>query len=73
MALERESLGALTPQRRAALFERLDEIERSVILRKIPGSHAEQLFQLRDHIRFVRRNLNRSAARMLQDAPAAGI
>ena len=72
MALERESLGALTPQRRAALFERLDEIERSVILRKIPGSHAEQLFQLRDHIRFVRRNLNRSAARMLQDAHAAG-
>jgi TRAP transporter TAXI family solute receptor len=67
MALERESLGRLTPERRAALFERLDEIERSAILRKIPGSHAEQLYQLREHIRFVRRNLNRSAARMSQE------
>ena len=63
MALERESLQSLTPERRVALLERLDEIERSVILRKIPGSHAEQLYQLREHIRFVRRNLNRSSAR----------
>ena len=70
MALERESLQVLTPQRRTALLERLDEIERSVILRKIPGSHAEQLFQLREHIRFVRRNLNRSAARV-SDAQTA--
>ncbi|HEX8756011.1 MAG TPA: TAXI family TRAP transporter solute-binding subunit [Steroidobacteraceae bacterium] len=72
MALERESLGVLTAERRAALFERLDEIERSVILRKIPGSHAEQLYQLREHIRFVRRNLNRSAAHAFQDAHATG-
>ena len=70
MALERESLQVLTPERRVALLERLDEIERSVILRKIPGSHAEQLFQLREHIRFVRRNLNRSAVRM-SDAQTA--
>lgn len=68
MALERESLERLTPERRAALLERLDEIERSVILRKIPGSHAEQLFQLREHIRFVRRNLNRSTARVPGEA-----
>ena len=61
MALERESLESLTPQRRTALLEKLDEIERSAILRKIPGSHAEQLYQLREHIRFVRRNLNRPA------------
>ncbi len=72
MALERESLGTLTAERRASLFERLDEIERSVILRKIPGSHAEQLYQLREHIRFVRRNLNRSAARAFEGAQAAG-
>jgi hypothetical protein len=57
MALERESLGELTPERHAALLERLQEIERAVILRKIPGSHAEQLYQLREHIGFVRRNL----------------
>jgi TRAP-type uncharacterized transport system substrate-binding protein len=61
MALERESLGQLTPERRAALLEQLEEIERSVILRKIPGSHAEQLYQLRQHIAFVRGNLSRSA------------
>ena len=71
MALERESLGSLTPERRAALLDRLDEIERSVILRKIPGSHAEQIFQLREHIRFVRRNLNRSAPRTYQEAHTA--
>lgn len=63
MALERESLGELTPARRAALLERLEEIERSVILRKIPGSHAEQLYQLREHIGFVRRALDRPMAR----------
>ncbi|MDE2264209.1 MAG: ABC transporter substrate-binding protein, partial [Gammaproteobacteria bacterium] len=72
MALERESLGDPTPERRAALLERLDEIERSVILRKIPGSHAEHIYQLREHIRFVRRNLNRSAARPFQEAQPAG-
>jgi TRAP transporter TAXI family solute receptor len=71
MALERESLGKLTRERRKALIERLDEIERSAILRKIPGSHAEQLYQLREHIRFVRRNLHRSAGRATQDPEAA--
>jgi TRAP-type uncharacterized transport system substrate-binding protein len=73
MALERESLGELTPERRAALLERLEEIERAVILRKIPGSHAEQLYQLREHIEFVRNTLSRSAARMMQQAQAAEI
>ncbi|HEX3845055.1 MAG TPA: TAXI family TRAP transporter solute-binding subunit [Steroidobacteraceae bacterium] len=68
MALERESLHSLTPPRRAALLERLNEIERSVILRKIPGSHAEQLYQLREHIRFVRRNLNRPGPRASPEA-----
>ena len=60
MALERESLGALSAERRAELLDRLGEIERSAILRKIPGSHAEQLYQLREHIGFVRRTLARS-------------
>ncbi|MDE2450382.1 MAG: ABC transporter substrate-binding protein [Gammaproteobacteria bacterium] len=69
MALERESLASLTPERRTTLLERLDEIERSVILRKIPGSHAEQIYQLREHIRFVRRNLNRSGARTASHEP----
>ena len=72
MALERESLGTPTPERRAELLERLEEIERSVILRKIPGSHAEQLYQLREHIDFVRRTLARPAARAGEEPqPAA--
>jgi TRAP-type uncharacterized transport system substrate-binding protein len=61
MALEREALGELSPERRAALLERVEEIEKSVITAKMPGSHAEQLYGLRQHIRFVRENLARSA------------
>ncbi len=63
MALERESLGTLTPERHAELLERLQEIERSVILRKTPGSHADQLYQLREHIAFVRNNLAHATVR----------
>jgi hypothetical protein len=71
MALERESLGKLTPQRRAALLERLEEIERAVILHKIPASHAEPLYQLREHIGFVRHNLDRTTATESEEAPEA--
>jgi hypothetical protein len=71
MALEREALRELTPERREALLERLEEIERSAILRKIPGSHAEQLYQLREHMEFVRRTLGRSTARTRPQAQAA--
>ncbi len=59
MALERESLESLTPARRLALLDRLHAIERAVILRRMPGSHAEQLYQLRARIRFVREILAR--------------
>jgi len=63
MALERESLGALTPERHAELLDKLQEIERSVILRKTPGSHADQIYQLREHIAFVRNNLAHATVR----------
>src|SRR6185437_2658085 len=72
MALERESLAQLTPDRKSALLERLEEIERAVILRKIPGSHAEHLYQLREHIEFVRMTLDRSTARTRHQMQAAG-
>ena len=62
MAVERESLDVLTEERRAVLLDRLSEIEKSVIARKIPGSHAEQVYLLRQHIGFVRKNLASSAA-----------
>jgi TRAP-type uncharacterized transport system substrate-binding protein len=61
MALERETLEHSSPQERDALMARLAHIEKRVIGGRIPGSHAEQLYHLREHIEFVRENLERSA------------
>jgi TRAP-type uncharacterized transport system substrate-binding protein len=59
MALERSSLGDLSPEQRDVLIERLAQIEKSVIALKMPGSHAERLYVLREHMQFVRENLAR--------------
>jgi TRAP-type uncharacterized transport system substrate-binding protein len=61
MALERETLRPISDERRSELLDRLQDIEKAVIKRKIPGSHAEQLYLLRQHIGFVRENLTRGA------------
>jgi TRAP-type uncharacterized transport system substrate-binding protein len=71
MGLERESLaGGLTEERRAALIDRLNEIEQALIGYKIPGSHAEQLYLLRQHISFVRAHLHRPGTVDLHSAAA---
>ncbi|HET8882516.1 MAG TPA: C4-dicarboxylate ABC transporter substrate-binding protein, partial [Solimonas sp.] len=57
MALERAALEPMTPERRAALLERLAAIERSIISVKVPGAFADQIYILRRHIRFVRDSL----------------
>jgi TRAP-type uncharacterized transport system substrate-binding protein len=57
MELERQTLGTLTQERRKELLDRLAAIEQSVISRKMPGSHAEQVYILREHIDFVRKKL----------------
>ncbi len=57
MALERQSLGGLSAEERAALLEHVAKIEKSVIGLKLPGSHAIQLFTLRQHLQFVRDKL----------------
>jgi TRAP-type uncharacterized transport system substrate-binding protein len=63
MALEREALaGNMSEEWRAVLLERVDEIERSTIKVKMPGSHAEALYMLRQHLRFVRDRLTRAPA-----------
>jgi TRAP transporter TAXI family solute receptor len=62
MALERETLAATSPAQREELRARLDHIEKRVIGGRMPGSHAEQLYHLREHIEFVRENLERTAA-----------
>jgi TRAP transporter TAXI family solute receptor len=62
MAVEREALLPLTDDRRRVLMDRLDEIERSVISHRMPGSIAEQVYILREHIHFVRKNMGRQEA-----------
>jgi hypothetical protein len=68
MAVERAALRAATPERRKELLERLAQIERTVISRRMPGSHAEQAYVLREHIRFVRENLSSPSAIELSHA-----
>jgi len=59
MALERAALApVLSPEERAALLVRLDEIEKGVITGKIPASFADQTYVLREHIEFVRKRLS---------------
>jgi TRAP-type uncharacterized transport system substrate-binding protein len=66
MALERQSLGDLSPEKRSALIDRVAQIEKSVIAVKMPGSHAEQLYVLREHLQFVRENLARSPPQLAE-------
>lgn len=58
MALERSALAPVLPKNRAALLARLNEIERSIITGKIPGSFANETYVLRQHIKFVRERLS---------------
>jgi len=60
MALEREAFQQTTPEQRAGLLKRLDEIEERVIASRLPGSFADQLYVLREHIGFVRERINRT-------------
>jgi TRAP-type uncharacterized transport system substrate-binding protein len=60
MALERVAFGQTTPEQRADVLKRLDEIERRIITAKLPASVAEQLYILRQHIQFVRTQLAQS-------------
>jgi len=71
MALEREALVHKTEEERAELLKRLDEIEERVITVKLPGSFADQLYVLREHIALVRGQLSRAggSADMPQHEP----
>ncbi|MFL5395520.1 MAG: TAXI family TRAP transporter solute-binding subunit [Myxococcales bacterium] len=57
MALERVAFAQATAEQRADLLRRLDEIEKRVITLKLPGSFADQLYVLRQHIQFVRSHI----------------
>jgi TRAP-type uncharacterized transport system substrate-binding protein len=62
MALEREAFTQTTPEERAQLLARLDEIEQRVITLRLPGSFADKLYVLRQHIGFVRQYLDRGGS-----------
>jgi hypothetical protein len=57
LALERESLTHLSPERRRELVTRLDEIELALHKMKVPASFVDQFYSLRGHIDFVRGRL----------------
>jgi hypothetical protein len=57
MELERQTLGTWSDEQRTQMLDRLAAIEKQVISRKMPGSHAEQVYILREHIDFVRKKL----------------
>jgi len=61
MALERVAMAQPTSEQRTELLRRLDDIEKSVIALKMPGSLADQVYVLRQHINFVRRQLAKDA------------
>lgn len=67
MALERAAQEPMTPEQRAALVQRLDEIEKSVINVKMPGAFADQSYIMRRHIKFVRDSLSGNATRKDDD------
>ncbi len=58
MALERAALAQPSPEERAELLTRLDVLERAVITLKMPGSFADQLYVLREHITWARQRLS---------------
>lgn len=57
MELERAALVASTPEQRAQLLARLEEFDKAVITTRMPGSFADQLYILRQHIKFARDKL----------------
>jgi hypothetical protein len=62
LALEREPLADLTPEKREHFLKRLDHIEREVNRLKVPASFADQFYGLRVNIDFVRARLTAGVA-----------
>lgn len=61
MALERVTLKTATDEEREPLRHRLEEIDNAVINLKIPAAFADQVYVLREHIKFVRDRLAKAA------------
>jgi len=61
MSLERQMRQDHTPEERASVRARLDDIARAVSELKTPPSFADQLYVLRDHVAAVRNRLEGAA------------
>lgn len=57
LRVERDLFGPLTPERVQELIARLDAIEEEVKQLKVPASFADQFYDLRVHVSFVRQRL----------------
>jgi TRAP-type uncharacterized transport system substrate-binding protein len=62
LAAERSLSGEMTPGKREHLMSQLTEIEQTVNKMKVPASFADQFYNLRGHIIFVRQGIERAAA-----------
>lgn len=61
LRIERDLFGELTPERVQELQERVNEVEQMVNHLKVPASFADQFYELRVHISFVRQRLEAAA------------
>ena len=64
LRLERDSYGSLTAERVVELQARLDEIEVAVDALRVPASFADQFYELRTHVAFVRQRLSAAEAKL---------
>ena len=67
LRLERDSFGPLSRERVQELLQQVDEIEQMTSRVKVPASYANQFYELRGHLAFVRRRLE--AAIPVEEAP----
>ena len=65
MHIERDLQLQESPEQRAALVARLDDIARAVRELQTPASFGDQLYVLRDHVGAVRRRAHQTAAEVL--------
>ncbi len=63
LRVERDLLGPLDAKQAKALLQRVDEIEETVNHLKIPASFADQFYELRTHVAFVRQRLHAAEKR----------
>jgi len=60
LMVEQDALREMSPDKRAALTARIDEIEAEVHKMKVPAAYGDQFYVLRTHINFVRSKLRDS-------------